>query len=81
MFYFLKTVNIPINLMARLIKHKANRPVEIKVGHESKLICMCGLSKKPPLCDGSHNMTEYEDPNKLYKYVGDKRIEINSDTI
>ena len=62
--------------MARLIKHKANRPVVIKVGGEIKEICMCGLSKNPPLCDGSHNQTEHEDPMKLYKYVDGKRIEV-----
>lgn len=66
--------------MARLVRHKSTRPVEIKVGNETKRICMCGLSKNPPLCDGSHNMAEEEDPAKLYKYVDGKRVEIDPNT-
>ena len=64
--------------MARLVKKEATGPTEIKVGGESKWICMCGLSKNQPYCDGSHKMCEGEAPGKLYKYENGKRIEIKA---
>ncbi len=54
--------------MARLVKHEAQGPQEIKIGNESKWICMCGLSKNKPFCDSSHKQTHTEEPGKLYKY-------------
>jgi len=32
--------------------------VDIKKG-DTKAYCMCGLSKKPPFCDGSHKDTHH----------------------
>lgn len=57
--------------MARLVKKDATGPLEIKVGGESKWICMCGLSKNQPYCDGSHKHTAGEQPGKLYRYNDD----------
>jgi CDGSH iron-sulfur domain-containing protein 3 len=62
--------------MVRLVRHEKNKPQEIKVGNESKWICMCGLSKNEPFCDGSHNLCNGEEEGKLYKYVNGKRIEV-----
>ncbi len=62
--------------MSRLIKHDEQHPCEIKVSGESKWICMCGLSKNKPLCDGSHKKTKDEENGKLYEYEGDTRIEV-----
>ncbi len=62
--------------MARIVTKDEMSPAEIKVGGESKWIRMCGLSKNPPYCDGSHKMCVGEEPGKLYKYENGKRIEI-----
>ena len=63
--------------MTRLVRKDATGPMEIKVGNESKWICMCGLSKNQPFCDGSHKKTAGEESGKLYMYGKDgTRIEI-----
>ena len=54
--------------MVRLVKKEANGPLEIKVENGSKFVCMCGLSKNQPFCDGSHAKTVGEEEGKLYKY-------------
>ena len=45
--------------------------MEIKVGSESKWICMCGLSKNQPFCDGNHKKTADEKAGKVYRYKPD----------
>jgi len=62
--------------MPRLVKKEAHGPMQV----EDKHICMCGLSKNQPFCDGSHLKTVGEDEKKLYWYDEDnKREEIETD--
>ncbi len=63
--------------MARYVKKDATGPLEVKVGGESKWICMCGLSANQPYCDGSHKKTAGEEPGKIYFYKKDgTRIQV-----
>ena len=60
-----------IRYMARLVKKEDRGPIEVKVGNESKWICMCGLSNNQPFCDGWHKKTTDEEQGKIYRYNPD----------
>ena len=53
--------------MRRVVKI-ANKPLEIKPQEKSVWICMCGLSKNQPYCDGSHKKVADEEDGKTYEY-------------
>ena len=55
--------------MARLVRHDAIGPAEIKPSDKSVWVCQCGLSKNLPLCDGSHKVARQNDtPGLLCVY-------------
>ncbi len=63
--------------MARIVRHEAQAPVEVKLGDKSAWICVCGLSGKMPYCDGSHKKTADEEAGKVYVYDKEgERVEL-----
>jgi len=54
--------------MARKVLKTAKGPRELKPQSKSVFICMCGLSKNQPFCDGSHRKTQDEEEGKVYEY-------------
>lgn len=64
--------------MARKVLKTAHGPFEVKPQKQSVWICMCGLSKNQPFCDGSHKRTLDEEEEKIYQYDKEvNRIEVN----
>ena len=63
--------------MPRLVKHAATGPFKIEQVEKLPIfICMCGLSKNKPYCDGSHKKTRDEDAAELYAYDEQGRIRV-----
>ena len=54
-------------VMRKVLK-SAQGPLEIKPEEKSVWICMCGLSRNEPFCDGSHKKTRDEEAGKVFEY-------------
>ena len=64
-----RSFNALSSCMRRVIKSD-KQPFEIKPQEKSVWICMCGLSKNQPFCDGSHKTVTDEEHGKTYEYDG-----------
>lgn len=57
--------------MARKVIKTAHGPYKLMPQDKEVHICMCGLSKNQPFCDGSHKKTLDEKEDKTYVYADD----------
>ena len=57
--------------MSRIVKKTAHGPFMAQPTDKPVAMCMCGLSKNQPFCDGSHMKTQDEEKDKTYIYSDD----------
>lgn len=58
--------------MTRIVEHTETGPVAVpkdSVPGSHIHVCRCGLSRAPPLCDGTHRIARRETPGVLVRYA------------
>jgi CDGSH-type Zn-finger protein len=58
-------------MYGKTCKKEDRGPMEVKVGNESKWICMCGLSNNQPFVMAQYKKTADEQQGKIYRYNPD----------
>jgi CDGSH-type Zn-finger protein len=60
--------------MPRLVRLVHNGPIKIEPSDKPVWVCACGLSRKFPICDGTHKGCKATEPEagKLYVYDDDR---------
>jgi CDGSH-type Zn-finger protein len=64
--------------MARFVRKEDRDPMEVKVGNESKWICMCRLSNYQPFCDGSQMKKQVKSIDITHMELGSRSNKNNT---
>lgn len=54
--------------MARIVNRTHTGPLRVVIDGKDNYLCHCGLSNNLPFSNGSHKLTQGQDPAKLYWY-------------
>lgn len=58
--------------MPRLVRLASSGPVKIEPSDKPIFVCACGLSRRFPICDGSHKGCKTTEPDASTLYIYDE---------